>query len=158
MYIKDTEEYKSSANLLNSINMKREFVPYKESLELKELGFDDPCFGFWDGYNGDSHFFFKPRVEYHWLVKLFKDVPDIKTYNQDFLKYYEGCCAVLAPLYTQVFKWFRDRNKIDYPEFDYDEQKWFCHSDYYICKVYYNTYEEAQLKCLQNLIKNFVKK
>lgn len=23
------------------------FVPYEESLELKELGFDKPCFGLW---------------------------------------------------------------------------------------------------------------
>jgi hypothetical protein len=25
--------------------MKNEFIPYEQSLELKELGFDEPCFG-----------------------------------------------------------------------------------------------------------------
>ena len=25
----------------------KEFVPHQESLELKELGFDEPCFGFY---------------------------------------------------------------------------------------------------------------
>jgi hypothetical protein len=26
--------------------MKKEFIPYEQSLELKELGFDEPCFGY----------------------------------------------------------------------------------------------------------------
>ena len=29
--------------------MNKEFVPYQEALELKELGFDEPCFGYRDG-------------------------------------------------------------------------------------------------------------
>ena len=27
----------------------KDFVPFKESLELKKLGFDEPCFGYRDG-------------------------------------------------------------------------------------------------------------
>jgi hypothetical protein len=27
--------------------MNKEFVPYEESLALKELGFDEPCFGYY---------------------------------------------------------------------------------------------------------------
>jgi hypothetical protein len=26
--------------------MKNEFIPYEQALELKELGFDEPCFGY----------------------------------------------------------------------------------------------------------------
>ena len=29
--------------------LEKEFVPYQESLELKKLGFDEPCFGYRDG-------------------------------------------------------------------------------------------------------------
>jgi hypothetical protein len=29
--------------------MKNEFIPYKQSVELKELGFDEPCFAYRDG-------------------------------------------------------------------------------------------------------------
>lgn len=29
--------------------MEKEFVPYEPSLALKELGFDEPCFGYRDG-------------------------------------------------------------------------------------------------------------
>lgn len=28
-------------------NLEKEFVPYQEALELKELGFDEPCFGWY---------------------------------------------------------------------------------------------------------------
>jgi hypothetical protein len=27
--------------------MNREFIPYEQALALKELGFDEPCFGWW---------------------------------------------------------------------------------------------------------------
>lgn len=27
--------------------MEKEFVPYAQSLQLRELGFDEPCFGFY---------------------------------------------------------------------------------------------------------------
>ncbi len=29
--------------------MKTEFIPYEQSVELKELGFDEPCFAYRDG-------------------------------------------------------------------------------------------------------------
>jgi hypothetical protein len=29
--------------------MKKDFIPYGQALELKELGFDEPCFGYRDG-------------------------------------------------------------------------------------------------------------
>ena len=28
--------------------MQNEFIPYEQALELKELGFDEPCFGYYD--------------------------------------------------------------------------------------------------------------
>jgi len=28
--------------------MNKEFIPYEQALELKELGFDEPCFGCYD--------------------------------------------------------------------------------------------------------------
>jgi len=38
----------------------KDFAPYPESLELKELGFDEPCFTFYPkddkiGFNGKYH-------------------------------------------------------------------------------------------------------
>jgi hypothetical protein len=31
--------------------MKKEFISYEQALALKELGFDEPCFGYWKSKN-----------------------------------------------------------------------------------------------------------
>ncbi len=61
-----------------------EFIPYEQSLELKELGFDEPCL---DGYgiHGDL-----------WMKRLSKQSE------------VDGTC--LAPLYQQAFRWFREKH------------------------------------------------
>lgn len=103
--------------------MDEEFVPYEISLELKELGFSERCLKSY--YKGSI------LLEGHGNVY---DTP--------------------APTFSQCFRWFREKyNLIDYPEFDYDEQKWFCHSDYHIFKIYFKTYEKAEIDCLIKLIK-----
>lgn len=137
------------------------FVPYEQSLALKELGFDEPCFAFWDAYNGDTHLFFKPRKEYHWLIRLFKSIPSITTYSQGLLEYEEGDNATLAPTYSQGFKWFREN-------YDFTisiDRKFKGHKRYEVTidissydKLdrygldYFHTYEEAELACLVHLI------
>ena len=35
--------------------MEKEFVPYKQALKLKKLGFNEPCFGKYD-INGNFYF------------------------------------------------------------------------------------------------------
>lgn len=71
--------------------MEKEFIPYEQSLALKELGFDEPCFGF---YN---------------IKGLF--VPDYKVTKLqiDNLKL-EECC--LAPTFSSAFRWFRKRHSL----------------------------------------------
>ena len=34
------------------MNLEKEFVPHEPSLALKELGFDEPCFAFYNGKFG----------------------------------------------------------------------------------------------------------
>lgn len=34
------------------MTLDKEFIPYQEALALKELGFDEPCFGFYT-YKGE---------------------------------------------------------------------------------------------------------
>ena len=65
--------------------MKELFIPYTEALELKELGFNLPCFAIYD-------------LEYK--VKWSIDKPFFKN---------DAIGFTLAPLYTQAFKWFRDK-------------------------------------------------
>ena len=135
-------------------NINELFVPCAESLELKELEFNEPCFAFWDAYNGDTHLFFKPRKKYHWLIRLFNSLPDITTYSQGLLEYEEGDNAVLAPTFSQSFKFFRDK----YPELDFGIDKIYNGSNKYHFHINYEwqffegTYEQAELECLRKLI------
>ena len=43
--------------------MKKEFIPYEQALKLKELGFDEPCFGYWNIDPGLPTKYLNPRCE-----------------------------------------------------------------------------------------------
>jgi hypothetical protein len=69
--------------------MQVEFIPYEQALELKELGFDEPCLKYW---NGIGEYF---------------DQKDWFNWNQ-------AEKFVSIPLYQQAFRWFRLEHDIDY--------------------------------------------
>lgn len=148
--------------------MNKEFIPYEEALELKRLGFDEPCFAFYDAYNGDSHLFYNLRGKSHWLLRVInalrnKQEQSVLETSQYHLEYLEGDNAVLAPTYSQAFRWFRENYDIDsfvrrkYKNavkigyfFGIDTLKYFKFIDF-LSKTY-ETYEEAELECLKQLI------
>lgn len=112
------------------------FVPEKESLELKTLGFDEPCLGLY------------PLAPKELIYKILP--------NQFEAKEYFG--GVLAPLYSQVFDWFHEKyNLISYIEpcvhssvatlFEY---KIYSENDYYVGDRL--PYKEERLRLLQKLI------
>jgi hypothetical protein len=118
--------------------MKNEFVPYEQSLELKELGFDEPCIGNY----------------YH--------TKELKIYGGDLLKIKNSDMGtVTAPLFRQVFKWFREKFELhsfidckwknlgwEYELVDLNKmEKISCIGNYG-----YKTPEEAELECLIKLI------
>jgi hypothetical protein len=90
--------------------MDREFIPYDIALELKELGFDEPCMYAW--CITPEH-----RVEYDGKISL-------KTDGNPFGQFYKGKsfngnynpnknriqCS--APLYQQAFRWLYQKNNI----------------------------------------------
>lgn len=117
------------------------FVPYQESLELKELGFDEPCFGLFTRLN---------------IELLVKEMPN----QQECEQYFGG---ILAPTFSQAFKFFREKYKlhsrVDIQDVELD---WY---DYEILEVRegdynndlhkdmnFKSYEEAELECLRKLI------
>ena len=114
--------------------MNKEFIPYEQALELKELGFDEPCFGW---FASDK--------------TLVKEV--IK--KTDF---------TLAPLYQQAFRWFRKNHglyssiifKKSYPDNHVTGLEWYiiiCGGDGVLFDTDGTyTYEEAELACLIKLI------
>jgi hypothetical protein len=107
--------------------MKNEFIPYEQALALKELGFDEPCFGY---YSIDS---------------LNLKTP---TFNMGKPFEYEWCLR--APLYQQAFRWFREKHGLrHFIEYDNGHYNAVVQSSLvYHC----DTHEEAELACLKKLI------
>ena len=116
--------------------MNNEFIPYEQNLEIRNLGFDEPCIGF---YNID-------------LDVIPIDSEPYTTKSKDG-----------AILYQQAFRWFREKYDLhvsfgrlydtaktkkyiiikqdeisSYEEVDYDGG--------------YTTYQQAELACLKKLI------
>ena len=114
---------------------KNEFIPYEQALALKELGFDEPCIGYW---NIDPYL---PNPTFN-LVKPFD---------------HEWC--IPAPLYQQAFRWFRDKHNLHGIVSYYGKNQWDIELlDYkgnQLVEIENNTfwtYEEAELACLNKLI------
>lgn len=142
-----------------------DFIPYEQSLFLKELGFDEPCLAFWDAYNGDSHLFFEQRTTYHWILRLFNKKPKpVLEITQYELEYLEGDLAVLAPTFRQASKFFRDKFKLNsWVESHYDEEfypkieeirhpRLIDRDKLRITNPFCKTYREAEIECLNKLI------
>jgi hypothetical protein len=115
--------------------MNTEFIPYEQALELKELGFNEPCFGLY--------------------------APPSKTV---FLHHYGLLSAkeqILAPLYQQAFSFFRKKCLLEGIVEQADDFCWYKFSVYFYNKegkqkisngLEFETYEEAELACLNKLI------
>ena len=126
--------------------MEKEFIQYTEALELKELGFNEPCFGRW-WFRADMHKLNEEELEI--IRSNYFELPEHYT---------------LAPLYQQAIRFFREKydiefaiacfysNRLDIP---YEERQYHCHviRDGVTSKgPKYKTYEEAELACLKKLI------
>jgi hypothetical protein len=112
--------------------MNKEFVPYEPSLALKELGFDEPCFRWYDERWGDD---------------LQQDKFNT---NKDLFMTDLDCSA---PLYQQAFRWFRE--KYGYLSNIHDFNGNFKATLSGNCNwlgSWTKTYEEAELACLIKLI------
>ena len=130
--------------------MNNNFTPYEESIELKELGFDEKCL---TSYN--------PKKE---LVGVFDtalqnddvEVEDCFVFNSEV-----HTTFVAAPLYQQAFKFFREKYNLicSVQYMGKNKINWW---DIYIVGHYnihyeemcmkYESYEEAELAGLKKLI------
>ena len=127
--------------------MNKEFIPHEQALELKELGFDEPCFGYYQQeWHDDGMTELEPSLQ---MI--------ISKQHQHAYQIYT------APTYSQAFRWFREKYNLDssvrdlYKStikvgyyFDIDEYKGVkFQMDF---DSWYDTYEEAELECLVKLI------
>jgi hypothetical protein len=121
--------------------MDKDFVPYPPSLDLKELGFNEDCFGW-----------------YNWTGK------DLSLTNNSYV----DINPTPAPTFSQAFRWFREKYDL-HPSFTRyksssinREPTIFTHLyeiqiiDENADKIFhvgdFNSLEEAELECLKKLI------
>ena len=82
--------------------IEQEFIPYEQALALKELGFDKPCL-FWYNLSDNNKLATNAQFDsYNPVTYTNITIPKRSSYNKE-LK------AITAPLYQQVFRWFRDK-------------------------------------------------
>lgn len=143
----------------NSVySFEKDFVPYEQAKELKELEFDEPCFTFYPNPKEDKMGF---NGKYHSIREGYKNSTVnalwIKRYNKDFK-------CVTTPTYSQAFRWFREKHglyssivpKKSYPDKYVSGIEWnvvICGGDgIEIGPDGTYTYAEAELACLKKLI------
>lgn len=128
--------------------MKNEFVPYDIALAMKELGFDEPCLFRYtaqkDLTNGGCYDNSSPSDAMLTADEIHES-------------------HILAPLYQQLFRWFREvhnieacvscfyNDKLDIP-YEKREYHAFIIRKGVTSKSKYKTYEEAEIACLRKLI------
>jgi len=112
----------------------KDFTQYSEALELKQLGFDEHCFGYYskDIRSGSIEF----RDDRRTSLYPYEETTPAPTYSQAFRWFREkyGLCIVIKPI---------DDKKLD---LGYNLLK-----NGLIMNVHL-TYEEAELSCLKKLI------
>ena len=127
----------------NHSDISKNFIPYDLALELKELGFDEPCFGFY--------------------VPLLDGTQEFELMKFES----QGKKVVLAPLWQQAFRFFREQLLLDSCIIPY----WFIDGEYKVKKYTYSiepsnrfdeyfdcdsdeydTYKDAELECIKKLI------
>lgn len=123
--------------------MTKEFIHYEQALELKELKFEEPCFGHFDG--GELNLYWADAEEIENL--------SIKQSGNALCKY-----ECLAPTYSQAFRWFRKKYFLFGKPFLVIHLKKYSYqidsdiSYEHLNQIMYDTYEEAELACLNKLI------
>lgn len=141
--------------------MEKEFVPHVESLELKELGFDELCLGYYllddielklgEGYNIITRYSEENVMRY-------------SLNNTNFLygtnkpsHLYE---LSTSPTFSQTLRWFREKCNLHGIISYYGKSQWNIELLNYkgnqIIQIEENTfwtYEEAELECIKQLIK-----
>ncbi len=124
--------------------MKKEFVPHTQALALKELGFDEPCIGYYIETG-------------EWIPASYSREGTVYPSNTDLLP--EWCAA---PIYQQAFRWIREKHnhvgfiQIVEPEYGGEYGYVIYYNPNHLSVHHWNkgfkTYEEAESACLDKLI------
>jgi hypothetical protein len=127
--------------------MEKEFIPYEQALELKELGFDEPCFGK-----------YLSSLQSDWKVyELILEMGMNEEFEDNRNTYLlEEACS--SPTYSQAFRWFREKHNLWQIVMQNTDKDWTYDilpiigiKDYQLFDVF-DSYPESELACLKKLI------
>ena len=123
-------------------DLEKELVPYQEAFDMKLIGFNETCFGYFkNGQLSD-------------ILELVKNSEMINANNEidDY---------IAAPTFSQAFRWFRERYKIqsqphyvggDWKHYDVITHNLETGEEIEDSPMILKTYPEAELACLRKLI------
>ena len=131
--------------------MNKEFTPYEIALELKQLGFDEPCLG---------HYQDRDETTLHGAVATSKNVCFFigETNKGRIIGNSPISNCVLAPTYSQAFKFFREKHDLNSFVYHYGKDGildiiYFAYNiNDNLYASDFRTYEEAETECLKKLI------
>jgi hypothetical protein len=131
--------------------MEKEFVSYEQALALKKLGFDEPCFGFYELGNIDIYYDTILQRQNH------------KFRNNTQLNFYGDLTEkISAPIFSQAFRWFRE--KYEYWSYIKEATKGTCRfniekfDENFFTSGLFGSYDEAESACIDKLIEIIKKK
>ena len=125
--------------------MNEQFIPYEQALELKKLGFNEPCFAFY-GLSRDDYKTIR--------LSIFQN---LKTDYLSDLHHLDVTCD--AQTFSQAFRFFREKYMLSGEiyifkniwNFDIEDIK--NSMQLYTSDITsYYTYEDAELACIRKLI------
>ena len=139
--------------------MEKEFIGYNEALALKELGFDEPCFGYFDPLLGDYTIMNSDCIN---------PKPTLFNHNSSSI-------VVSAPTFSQAFRFFREKYNlhaepytVDMGAIEYCFQIRDLYSEKYVYDNFvgaggsylgtFSTPEDSEIECLKKLIEIVKKK
>ena len=129
----------------NHSDISKNFIPYDLALELKDLGFDEPCFAFY-GLSRDDYKTTR--------LSIFQN---LKTDYLPDVHHLDVTCD--APLYQQAFRFFREKYGLHYIICKNIQMDGYGYREVILIpymeeneNTIFKTYEEAELECLVKLI------
>jgi hypothetical protein len=120
--------------------MDKEFIPYEQALDLKELGFNRRTFAEYSAILNNK-----------WILTF-----DLSGEGQ----YPKSSSACIAPTFSQAFRFFREKGYFaqiypDNSQFVNEAKEWFYsikNGSITTNDEKYYSYEEAEIECLKKLI------
>lgn len=140
------------------------FIPYTEALEMKELGFNEPCMARFS-LGLEQHNTTQLQFVLDYSLDKGTNIPIENNFFPTSC-YNKGMYIPTAPTFSQAFRWFRKNHKINaqiaFCEYEIkSENSWKFTFDNPTGRQNwqgrFNSYEKSELECLRKLI-SIVKK